>query len=138
MAKAGEVRIRIDNSRMRATVGHITYAAVARGAEVARGRYIQNISNADLVNTGKMISSVRTEDVPGSSDLHPRKAIGTPVPYAKFQEYGTRAHGPVRAKFLRFKPKGAQGFVFAKWVRGVKPQRFAQRALDSIRPTDFE
>ncbi len=51
--------------------------------------------------------------------------IGTNVPYMKFLEEGTRGHGPVRAKFLRFALPA--GVVFAKFVRGIHPLRIFRR-----------
>jgi hypothetical protein len=63
--------------------------------------------------------------------------VYTPVPYAIFQELGTRAHGPKRAPRMVFKPKGQQMFVFAKWVRGVEPAYFMTNALKSLSVKDF-
>lgn len=137
MANA-HVRIRIDHPTMRAHVGKLSRAAVERGAAKAEERYRANIRTTDRINTGEMVNSVQQRDVPGRSPMQPAIAVGTPVSYAKYQEFGTRAHGPVRAKYLKFKPKGSSSFVFAKWVRGVRPARFAQNALDMMRPTDFE
>lgn len=123
---------------MRVYVGSASEGAVKKAADAAQTRYTNNIRAAGLVNTGELINSVTQAAVPGSSPMKPARAVGAAAKHAKYQEFGTRAHGPVRAKALRFKPKGSSTFVFAKWVRGVRPQRFAQRALDSIRPTDFE
>lgn len=85
-----------------------------------------------------MGARMRVEPVQGQSSLHSKVAVGTPVPYVKYQEFGTRAHGPVRAKMLRFRPKGSAEYVFAKWVRGVQPARFMRKALAALRPSDFE
>lgn len=133
----GEVRLRIDHAAMRAQVGNLTAEALRKAGEISRKRYSDNIRAAGRVDSGEMADSVEVRDVPGRDPLSPAVAIGTPVPYAKYQEYGTRAHGPVNAKVLRFRPKGAKGFVFAKWVRGVTPAKFAQKTLDEIRPSDF-
>ena len=51
--------------------------------------------------------------------------IGSNVDYMKYLEDGTRAHGPVRARFLRFAT--TSGVVFAKFVRGIKPHRIFSR-----------
>lgn len=132
------IDLRIDHPSMQAVVSGLSRSAVQRAAEISRQRYRGNIHGAGRVNTGKMADETRVMDLPSSLPMHPRCAIGTPVPYAKFQEYGTRAHGPVRAKRLKFKPKGSQMFVFATWVRGVTPAKFAQRTLDTVRTIDFE
>lgn len=133
-----QVRVRIDHGKMQAVVGDLSRAAVLRAGEKTRQRYVQNIASANLWHTGYLQNSVTMVDAPLSNQMHPRVAIGTPAKYAKYHEYGTRAHGPVRASRLRFKPKGSAKFVYAKWVRGVPAQKFALRALDSLRPTDFE
>lgn len=52
--------------------------------------------------------------------------VGSNVPYMIFLEKGTRAHGPVRAKFLRFGLPEA-GVVFTKWVKGIRPMRIFAR-----------
>lgn len=131
------VRLRIDHPQMQAIVGRISQEAIMRAAQQTRSRYSANIVQAGRVRTGDMHQKVEAREILGGRWDSPKAAVGTPVKYAKYQEYGTRAHGPVRAKALRFKPKGSSTFVFAKWVRGVTPAKFARRALDSIRPTDF-
>lgn len=50
--------------------------------------------------------------------------------YAKFVEFGTKAHGPKRAKFLRFMGRNGR-FVFARRVRGIKPYKFLYRATNA-------
>lgn len=136
MAAPVNVRLRIDHSRMESVVGGVTHDAVQQAAEISRDRYKANLRADDLINTGKLINSITTATVPRGA-LSPAVAVGSPLDYVKYPEFGTRAHGPVRAKALRFKPKGSSSFVFAKWVRGVKPYGFARRTLDQIRPNDF-
>ena len=63
--------------------------------------------------------------------------MGPRVGYAKFQDLGTRAHGPKHKKFMRFKPKGKNYFVFAKWVRGVKAAHFMAKAVSKLTARDF-
>lgn len=136
MAAPVEVRLRIDHSTMSSVVGDITFEAVQQAAEISRERYVANLRADDLVNSGRLVNSITTATVPRGV-LSPAVAIGSPLDYVKYPEYGTRAHGPVRAKVLRFKPKGSSTFVFARWVRGVRPYGFARKTLDQIRPTDF-
>lgn len=50
--------------------------------------------------------------------------------YAKFIEFGTRAHGPKRARFLRFVGRNG-AVVFARRVRGIKPRKFLYRATNA-------
>lgn len=51
--------------------------------------------------------------------------IGSMVEHMKYLEEGTRAHGPVTAKFLHFFT--TKGEVFTKWVKGIKPHRIFKR-----------
>lgn len=53
------------------------------------------------------------------------------APYSMYLEMGTRAHGPVRAKFLVFEIGGKK--IFTKHVRGIKAQHILQRAIDAHR-----
>lgn len=134
---AGQVRLRIDLGKLNALAGTVSRDAVRRGASAAERRARANILTSDLVNTGELLNKMQQKDVPGNP-LYPKVAVGSSAPHAKYPEFGTRAHGPARASVMRFKPKGSSTFVFAKWVRGVKPYRFMRRALDMMRPTDFE
>ena len=38
---------------------------------------------------------------------------------------------------MRFKPKGKNYFVFAKWVRGVKAAHFMSKAASRLTARDF-
>lgn len=133
---AVKVRVTIDHPALRAAVTRIAGETLQRGAQVSEQRMRGEIVAADLVNTGALLASITTQPKV-SSGVRQSVLIGTPLEYAKYPEYGTRAHGPVRAKALRFKPKGSSVFVFAKWVRGVRPYRYAQKTLDQVRPSDF-
>jgi HK97 gp10 family phage protein len=107
--------------------------AVARAAGRTRDRAKQNLSRR--VDTGHLRQSIvsqRTESITGVT-----YQVGSPLPYAIFQEKGTRDHGPRNFKFMRFKPKGSSTFVFAKHVRGVQAANFLADALRSLTPADF-
>jgi len=54
------------------------------------------------------------------------------IPQAHYQEFGTVAHGPVKAKAMHFFYKGEE--IFAKWVRGCTPLRWMSRAVDLSLP----
>src|SRR5688500_19538142 len=68
--------------------------------------------------------------------------VGSPLEYALYVHQGTGLYGPkgyyIRPRkkggVLRFKPKGASAFVFAKFVRGQRPQRFLVEALEAVSP----
>jgi hypothetical protein len=87
-----------------------------------------------------------------------RGRVGTNVFYAPFLEYGTGIYGPrrrpirpKRAKALRFPQPGNPGFtlagrvrsgragagarfVYAAWVRGIRPGHYAERAFRAAEP----
>jgi hypothetical protein len=63
--------------------------------------------------------------------------VASTAPYTRFQNDGTAAHGPVRARFMVFTPKGGGGLVFAKWVRGVTGAHFMEKAVDKVSLPDF-
>lgn len=86
------------------------------------------------VDTGRLRASITTELVTYAGSL--AAIVGTNVNYAMYQHEGTGIYGPhgtpivpVRARFLRFKPKGSSTFVFARSVRGTPPTFFLRRAL---------
>lgn len=132
----GDVKLRIDLGALEATVAPMAAEAVERAARTAQERARQNVISDGLVNSGGLRDSFQIKPVDGG--LYPKYAVGSPLDYVKYPEFGTRAHGPVSAKALRFMPKGGKSFVFTTWVRGVKPYRFMRRTLDGVRPTDFE
>lgn len=132
-----KVVTKIYEPQMQAIVGGIAQQALIKAARKTRDRAKANIERDDLVNSGKLARSVKYNVVTGQDRLYPRVDVGTPLDYAIFPEKGTRGHGPVRAQFLRFKPKGAASYVFAKYVRGVRPYGFMRGALEQLSIADF-
>lgn len=79
--------------------------------------------------TGELTASMRDTTIDGGPfDWSSR--IDITAPHARYIDEGTRAHGPVRAKFLRWYVAGRP--VFAKWVRGISPRRFSKEASDAF------
>lgn len=52
------------------------------------------------------------------------------APYARYVLEGTRAHGPVRAQAMHWMVGSKH--VYARWVKGVKPNRFPGRARAQV------
>lgn len=130
------VKVTIDRRALAKVAADVSDASAQRAARVARDRARSNIERKDRVATGAMKRSIRIWRRPTASERD-RYAVGTTLFYAVYQEEGTRAHGPVVAKFLRFTPKRSTKVVFAKWVRGVKPARFLRDAHRSLKASDF-
>lgn len=110
--------------------------AVARAAGVTRDRAKRNLTTDGSVDTGRLRQSVRYQRIPSSRGSVTYE-VGTDVFYGEYLEEGTRDHGPRRARVLRFKPKGASGFVFARRVRGVRATRWLSRALSRLSASDY-
>ena len=90
------------------------------------------------VDVGRLKSSITHQVIEMPGNVIAR--TGTNVHYAAYQEFGTGLYGPRKrlirpknAKVLRWKKRGG-GFVFAKYVRGVKPKRYFTKALAAERP----
>jgi len=65
------------------------------------------------------------------SDKYMKATIGSESPVALWIEFGTRAHGPVEAKSLRFEIQGE--VIYAKWVKGITPYPFLDLAYQMSR-----
>jgi hypothetical protein len=119
-----------------ATVSNIADDAAAAAAEATRRKAQANIRAAGRVHTGAMMNNMQVMRVDGGEA--PRYKI-TPggTGYAKYQEFGTRAHGPVRAKRLVFQIRGKGPVIFAKWVRGVTAAHFMRDAVKAVKASDY-
>jgi hypothetical protein len=109
--------------------------AVRRAAFKVKERVISGM--AARTSTGTMRGSVFAVSSLGGTRLSREWRVEARAPHTMYQEAGTRAHGPVRARFLVFTPKGGSRPVFARWVRGVSAARFMQRAADQTTVADF-
>lgn len=116
-------------------VGPMADQAAYRTAQAMRGRAMANIRSAGRIDTGSMIAGLQVRVV-SRGGLHVAYQVYSSAPHTIFQEFGTRAHGPVSANALVFTPKGAGTVVFAKWVRGVTPAYFMTRAMNSAEISD--
>lgn len=116
--------------------GRMMHDAAFRASTRTAQRARDNLVTSGRVDTGRLRDSIRAEP-PQDGQLSFTVRVVAGTPYASFQEKGTRAHGPVRARFLRFKPKGSSVVVFAKWVRGVTGAHFMQRAARALTRRDF-
>ncbi|WP_428950951.1 HK97 gp10 family phage protein [Streptomyces sp. cg35] len=108
--------------------------------EVARA--VQDSARASInSDSGRLAASIRVvvQGQPSRQRVHAR--IGTKLDYGWYQEVGTGIYGPTHrlitprsAKALRFRPRGGGKVVFAKWVRGSRPQHFMVNALHRASP----
>lgn len=128
--------LRIDNAAVKRLVGEVTGGAARQAANTAASRAKSNIQAKGRIDSSAMYRGMTVQETSAPA-LSTAFLVYTPVKYAAFQEFGTRAHGPKRASHMVFKPKGQSAFVFAKWVRGVEPAFFMTNALKSMSTKDF-
>lgn len=101
------------------------------------------ITQEGRVDTGQMRNAITSELVEvGWFRRRMVARVTAWADHAVFQHEGTAWNGlgyirPVRAKVLRFKPKGSSKYVFATKVKGVRGIKFLKRAVDRLTPADF-
>lgn len=108
---------------------------MAKRAILVTNKAKKNLENTPRrVDTGLLRASIHWEFV--TKGGLPGVRIGTNVTYARYIHDGTGIYGPNGApimpsssKYLVFTPHGAARPVFAKQVKGIKPNRFLADAL---------
>lgn len=134
---ATTVRLKINQPKAVEAMQRLGRAAVKRAADRTADRARQNLMMENRINTGALLDSIRVEKSSGPMGYEVSAGKGLPDKRAIYQEKGTRAHGPVTAKVLRFKPKGSSTFVFAQRVRGVTAANYMLRAKRALSVRDF-
>ncbi|MCF8610064.1 HK97 gp10 family phage protein [Gordonia sp. HY285] len=137
-------------------MGHVELhrAALQRGTQRAAYRWAHRIGTR-TVNEAKRRAPVDEGTLRASIDYvatvengSAKVVIGSPLPYAEYLHTGTGIYGPkgtpivpVTRKALKFKwdgggvntrSKDKRGFVFAKSVKGIKPNPFLADALEAV------
>lgn len=89
------------------------------------------------IHTGRLRSSIAVRLL---SRGVPVVRVGSNVHYALYVHEGTGIHGPKHRpirprtrRYLRFKPRGSTDFVFARQVKGMRPNQYLLRALPAAR-----
>lgn len=129
--------VTIDLSELKAFFSPRTIKRARPTLETAFGRaLISGLQDAKTKHdswrnwTGNLERSILSENLGTSRNLLKGSVFIDPVkaPYGIFQYFGTRAHGAVNAKALRFVTRSGK-VVFAKWVRGIKGDPWIEKAL---------
>lgn len=136
MAKI-KTRVSINSAAVVRIVGPIADNAAYTAGRRVRTRVVQNINGLGRVNTGLMKNSIRVRKSSTSVAMSRAYTVSSQAPYTAYQEFGTRAHGPRRARRLVFQIRGRGPVIYAKWVRGVTPGRFFYRAIRATTSRDF-
>lgn len=102
--------------------------------ETQAKRNLGGIGGPKRVDTGRLRASIATVVV--TRDGAPAVLVGTNVNYARFVHDGTGLYGPRhapirprRGRYLRFKPRGSRKWVYARQVKGMRPNPFLTNAL---------
>ncbi len=104
----------------------------SRAAGQTQLRVKEGIVLTDRIRSGRMLDGIEVREV-GPAKFQVR----SDVPYVQYQEHGRGPVRPIRAKALRFRPKGSSGFVFAKFVRADPGGHFFKRALSLLGLRDW-
>lgn len=122
--------------------GPVAQALLVRGYRVqaqARKNLGGGASGPKRVDTGKLRTSISVQLKKKNSRVLTVQ-IGTNVYYAIWVHDGTGLYGPehrlIRPKtkrYLRFKPHGSNAYVYAKSVKGMRPNPFLADALSAAR-----
>ena len=99
-------------------------------------------SGPKRVDTGLLRASIAVQlRTWGAGDIAVR--VGTNVRYALWIHEGTGIYGPKhtpivpkRARYLRFKPKGLEKYLYRRSVKGMKPNPFLVAALPAAKIND--
>lgn len=106
--------------------------------ETQAKRNLSGIGGPKRIDTGRLRASGAT--IPVERNGEPAVLVSFHTKYARWVHDGTGIYGPrhtpIRprtAKLLRFKPRGARRYIYARSVKGMKPNRFLANALTAAR-----
>jgi len=88
-------------------------------------QYLEEIRAEIPTKSGKTRDSVYLREISGGKN-HGTFQLMTDSEVIFYLEYGTKAHGPVRAKALHWTEGGQE--IYAKWVRGIEAHGMIARA----------
>jgi hypothetical protein len=140
------IRIRIESHP---AAYQALYGSVRIGENMyLRGKLVESRAKRELqaepkrVDTGRLRASINTQRVirfVGGFRVRGAR-IGTEVFYGILVHKGTGIYGPRRtpivprrASVLRFKPRGSAIYIYARSVKGMKPNHFLTNALPAAR-----
>jgi len=111
---------------------------VARDMRARAERVVALARQLVGVDTGRLRAAIRARPMTTVGGAPAYRVDTSNVPYARWHHDGTGLYGPrrqvirpVRAKALRFTPKGGNRPIFRAWVRGQRGTFFLTRALEA-------
>lgn len=136
MARGKRVKVTLHKSRINPMLYRHSDMCGRRAAEKTRDRARRNLVSAGRMDTGRLYRSIRARKSRAKGTTVTWN-VGTPLQYGLYQEKGIGPVTPVKAKALRFKPKGSNVFVFAQRTKGFSGAFYLKRAYQSIKVSDF-
>lgn len=136
MARGTRVDINLDRAKIKQMLHSTSNNAARRAAYATRDQAKRNLTTSGRIDTGRLRDSIRAsrKRTRGTTVTW---SVGTPLQYGLYQEKGIGPVTPVKAKALRFKPKGSNTFVFAQRTKGFSGAFYLKRAYQSIKVSDF-
>lgn len=127
--------IRLNRNQIRAELAGAATGVVYRDLVTRAQRVTNRAKTLAPVDNGRLKASIRWE-IHQAADGTPYAKVGSDLTYALYVHEGTGIYGPrrrpirpVRARFLRFRPRGSSTYVYARSVRGVRKRPFLTDAL---------
>lgn len=131
-----DVKVDFDSAKIEMLVQRKVQQSAKKAAETTRRRARLNLTAAGRVNTGRLRDSIQVTRK-RTSKVRVTFAVTATAPYAIFQERGVGPVTPVRARALRFKPKGSNVVVFAQRTRGFDGAHYMRNAYARLSLHDF-
>ena len=132
----GSVRVVLDKGALDTYLAGVSKASAYNAGKAVERRARLRLIALGRIRTGRMLKSYFTE-IEASTGDGSSVRVGNSHPAYRWQEDGRGWVYPKRGRFLRFRPKGAAGYVYARKVRPVKPGRMLAGALAELTPGDF-
>lgn len=130
------VRVKMDRRVIDGMLADVTDASAGRAARRVQQQVSRNIVSSGRVRSGAMRDSIRSRRV-SHTNRQTTYEVYSDLPYTIFQEEGIGPVTPVKAKVLRFKPRGSNVFIFRPRTKGFKGAHFFRQARAQITLDDF-
>jgi len=130
-----EVEVNWDHSRLNAFLVRATSRVAGRYAWRVASQAKTNLIVADRIRTGNLLRSIKAEKINGDK-VSSEWTVGTDVFYSKWQEEGRGPVFPIRAKVLRFKPKGSNVYIFRPYAGPAEGAHYLENAVKIVNITD--
>ncbi|HEY1319094.1 MAG TPA: HK97 gp10 family phage protein [Streptosporangiaceae bacterium] len=131
-----EVTIKLDQRAVNSLLMRVTSEGAHKAATVTAQRAQALITAQGRVRTGAMRASIVPRLVSQSADVTVY-SVGSPLPYAGFQERGTRGSQAAPGRVLRFMPKGSLVYLYRPRTGPVPAAHFMRGAYAMLKVADF-